>query len=179
MNGIDNNKNIGPLLDYIYPVGSIYMSMNPSDPSTLFGGVWTKLSEGRVVMSAGDTYTAGSTGGEASHAITEAEMPSHTHTQVEHSHDRGSMEITGYIGACTGSWGYEGNGTGAFYKGSTRYEIGSAGTAIGIYSVYMEASRSWEGSTTSTAPAINATGQSQPMSLIQPYISAYIWYRTA
>lgn len=179
VNGIDNNKNIGPLLDYIYPVGSIYMSINPSDPSTLFGGVWVKLQEGVVVLSAGDTYTAGSTGGEASHAITEAEMPSHTHTQVEHSHDRGSMEIRGSIGACTGAWDYTGGATGAFYKGSIKYEIGSGGSPIAKYSVYMEASKDWSGTTNSVAPAINATGQSQPMSLIQPYFSAYIWYRTA
>lgn len=31
------------ILNFIYPVGSIYMSMNETDPGTLFGGTWTKI----------------------------------------------------------------------------------------------------------------------------------------
>ncbi len=38
-----NNKSI---FDLIYPIGSIYMSVNETDPSLLFGGTWTAWGKG-------------------------------------------------------------------------------------------------------------------------------------
>lgn len=61
-----------------YPVGSIYMSINSTSPASLFGGTWEQLKD-RFLLAAGDTYTAGSTGGESTHTLTVDEMPSHTH----------------------------------------------------------------------------------------------------
>ena len=78
-NAADARTNLG-ILDYIYPVGSIYMSTASTSPAILFGGTWTQL-EDRFLLGAGDTYTAGATGGEASHTLTVDEMPSHTHDQ--------------------------------------------------------------------------------------------------
>lgn len=53
------------MLDNVYPVGSIYMSVNNTNPGTLFGGTWAQIQE-RFLLAAGTTYPAGSTGGEAS-----------------------------------------------------------------------------------------------------------------
>lgn len=64
--------------DAAYPVGSIYMSVNSSDPSTLFGGTWERIQD-TFLLAAGTTYAAGATGGEATHTLTVQEMPSHTH----------------------------------------------------------------------------------------------------
>lgn len=66
------------VLNYVYPVGSIYMSVNSTSPATLFGGVWTKIKD-RFLLAAGDSYSAGNTGGEARHTLTVNEMPSHSH----------------------------------------------------------------------------------------------------
>ena len=63
-----------------YPVGAIYISYNSTDPGDLFGGTWTRLKD-RFLLSAGNTYTAGSTGGEATHKLTESEMPKHSHSE--------------------------------------------------------------------------------------------------
>lgn len=61
-----------------YPVGSIYIAYNHTDPSTLFGGTWTRLSGGFLWASqAGDTI--GQTGGERTVTLTEAQMPKHNH----------------------------------------------------------------------------------------------------
>ena len=65
-------------VNQIYPVGSIYMSVNNTNPSTLFGGTWEQIQD-RFLLSAGSTYTAGATGGEATHTLTVDEMPSHNH----------------------------------------------------------------------------------------------------
>ena len=62
----------------IYPVGSIYMSINNVNPSTLFGGTWEQIKD-RFLLSAGDTYTAGSTGGEATVTLTASQIPKHEH----------------------------------------------------------------------------------------------------
>lgn len=57
-----------------YPVGSIYMSVNSTDPSTLFGGSWERIQD-TFLLASGNSYGAGSTGGSAN-----ATLPSHTHT---------------------------------------------------------------------------------------------------
>lgn len=67
------------LVDIVYPVGSIYMSVNSASPATLFGGTWEQIKD-TFLLSAGDTYTAGTTGGEATHTLIANEMPSHSHT---------------------------------------------------------------------------------------------------
>lgn len=61
--------------DLIYPVGSIYMSVNNTNPSTLFGGTWEAI-EGQFLIGANSTYTAGSTGGSATHTLIANELPS-------------------------------------------------------------------------------------------------------
>ena len=66
------------VLNLVYPVGSIYMSVNSTSPATLFGGTWVQIKD-TFLLSAGDTYTAGNTGGEATHTLTTTEMPSHSH----------------------------------------------------------------------------------------------------
>ena len=73
------------IADAVYPVGSIYLSVSSTDPGTLFGGTWTKI-EDAFLLAAGQIYTAGDTGGAASHVhttgnhtLTATEIPSHTH----------------------------------------------------------------------------------------------------
>lgn len=69
---------VSAMLDKAYPVGSIYMSVNSTNPKTLFGGTWVQIKD-RFLLAAGTTYKAGATGGEAAHTLTESEMPSHNH----------------------------------------------------------------------------------------------------
>ena len=85
-------KNLRPIksdtqsiINTIYPVGSIYMSANATNPSTLFPGTtWTEL-QGRFLLGHSSTYDLGDTGGEATHTLTSSEMPSHSHT-MNHTH---------------------------------------------------------------------------------------------
>ncbi len=62
-----------------YPVGSIYLSVNDTNPSTYFGGTWERIQD-TFLLAAGSTYAAGTTGGEATHELTVNEMPEHWHT---------------------------------------------------------------------------------------------------
>ena len=72
----------GNLIDIIYPVGSIYLSVNSTNPSTLFHGTWERIKD-RFLLASGDTYSAGSTGGEAQHTLTVDEMPQHRHQGLD------------------------------------------------------------------------------------------------
>ena len=63
----------------LYPVGAIYMSTISTSPATLFGGTWERIKD-TFLLSAGDSYSAGSIGGEATHTLTINEMPSHKHS---------------------------------------------------------------------------------------------------
>ena len=69
---------IETLFNRIYPVGSIYMSVNSTNPGTIFGGTWEQIQD-RFLLACGNTYANGSTGGEATHQLTISEMPSHEH----------------------------------------------------------------------------------------------------
>lgn len=62
----------------IYPVGSVYISIKATNPSTYFGGTWERIQD-RFLLASGSSYSAGSTGGEAKHTLTTNEMPSHDH----------------------------------------------------------------------------------------------------
>lgn len=66
------------ILDNVYPVGSIYMSVNSTNPKNLFGGTWEQI-QGKFLLGMDSSYPAGSTGGEATHKLTQGEMPKHNH----------------------------------------------------------------------------------------------------
>ena len=66
------------ILNLIYPVGSIYMSVSSTSPATFLGGTWERIQD-KFLLSAGSSYVAGATGGRATVALTVAEMPSHKH----------------------------------------------------------------------------------------------------
>ncbi|MGM9543584.1 MAG: phage baseplate protein [Romboutsia timonensis] len=68
-------------MDNIYPIGSIFISTVKTNPSEYFGGEWEQIKD-RFLLACGSTYSNGSTGGEATHVLTELEMPKHWHKTV-------------------------------------------------------------------------------------------------
>lgn len=68
------SSDVTDLIDVIYPVGSIYMSVNSVNPSTLFGGTWEQI-EDKFLLASGTSYSNGSTGGSA-----DAVVVSHNHS---------------------------------------------------------------------------------------------------
>ena len=83
--------NGAPLLNLVYPVGSIYWSSKNTNPGTLFGGTWQQIKD-RFILAAGDSYSNGATGGAATVTLTVSNMPSHSHsftpsgTVASHTH---------------------------------------------------------------------------------------------
>ena len=151
-------------LDMIYPVGSIYLSVEDTNPSTLFGGSWVQIKD-TFLLSAGDSYTGGVTGGKAIYSADD--MPSHTHT-------RGTMNITGGFAPWSENTTDNREPEGAFYKQSSNQ--GGWGTSSGVDkdNPYMnfDASRSWTGETSQSGTNTYAT-------ILPPYLVVYMWKRTA
>ena len=164
-----------PMLDTmkkVYPVGSIYMSTVSTNPATLFGfGTWEAMPAGRVLLaqgksSWGTTYNAGSTGGEATHTLTVGELPSHNHTAT--------ISTTNLTGWFTNNGNSDtANGDGTIFKASKRTGQGSSsgGAADG-------GKFTFNGAHAHTI-TINNSGSNQSHNNIQPYISVYMWKRSA
>ncbi len=107
--GLENAPNFHP-----YPVGAIYLSVSSTSPASLFGGTWERLKD-KFLLAAGDSYAAGSTGGEDSHVLSLNEMPNHRHdiidcdtqrilgrgfgANVAGMHDAAAFSLTDNIGA--------------------------------------------------------------------------------
>ena len=148
----------------IYPVGSIYMSTNNTNPALLFGGTWEQL-ENRFLLGAGSSYTAGNTGGKASYAA--ADMPKHSHT-------KGTMNITGNTKYISSNAVWSGTNDGAFrgYSNSgapSITNVATSGTASGYYFKF-NAADGWTGSTSEVGTNTNAT-------IMPPYLVVYMWKR--
>ena len=150
----------------LYPVGSVYISFNSADPSTLFGGTWTRLKDTFLLVN-GDAYAPNTTGGSATKTITESNMPSHNHsvsssgshshsaitsTAGSHSHGGGSLNVTGTFG--TGSntpMLYRNDTSGVFSNvGTNGNKYGDAKTSNDRTSkIQLSTANKWSGSTAS------------------------------
>ncbi len=101
-----------------FPIGSIYLTTDSTNPASIFGGTWAAWGTGRVPIGVNtndsDFSTAELTGGEKEHILTINEMPAHTHTYVRASYDdtgRHGANNTLYAGSSYDP-DYETNSTG-------------------------------------------------------------------
>ena len=168
-------------LDSIYPIGAIYTSTVSTSPAELFGGTWARIKD-KFLMSAGTTYTAGSTGGSATKTITTANMPAHTHGLNNHTHSFSASGTTGastiissnYVLPAASDWSSQtlSSSTGIAYhvpytdtltttQGSHSHTFTMSGTTGGN-----------SGNTTST-------GSGTAINIMPPYQAVYVWERTA
>lgn len=102
-----NGKDIFDI-DKIYPIGSIYMSVNSTNPSVLFGGTWEQLKD-RFLLGSGNTYSNGATGGAATVTLNINQIPVHSHAQVVTANP-GTGSINGrrdYVSDNTGLSSYQ------------------------------------------------------------------------
>lgn len=152
-----NGKSNSSIVDLIYPVGAIYMSVNNTNPSTLFGGTWEQIKD-KFILSAGDTYSGGATGGSSSqkftpsgsvenHTLTTSELPKHTHGLNEHTHS--------YDKSATATAGNNGN------TGASNVNTGSTtltGAQSGIQS-HRHKGLSWVGKDSTESISLNGGSQ--------------------
>lgn len=132
---------VDALLEMVYPIGSIYMSVSNVSPQSFLGGTWVAWGSGRVPVGVDTSQTqfatVEQTGGEVEHTLIVDEMPSHAHSL---------------------------------------YEATSA--TSGIYSVVKQGTSALSESQASYGVS-GSTGGGQAHNNLQPYITCYMWKRTA
>lgn len=81
----------------LYPIGSIYMSIQDTNPGVFFGGTWKRIAKGKTLVGVDESDTdfniSSKTGGEKTHTLTVNEMPSHVHG-IQTWHDTGATHGT-------------------------------------------------------------------------------------
>lgn len=233
LNIISRSTVISLIREISHPIGSIYMSASPENPSLTLGGTWIAWGSGRVPVgvntSDGNFNTVEKTGGSSTVTLTSAQMPSHTHTGPSHTHtgpshthsvgahSHGLNGHTHSIPALSGST----NSTGAHQhyltfdqdiaSGSAKHRVvpnGNGGTTAGkpgttsagnhTHTVTTNASTTGgnSGSTANSGAfntgaagtgntgsagtgATGSAGSGGAHSNLQPYITCYMWKRTA
>ena len=147
LTALESGENIENIMLANYPVGSIYMSVVNTDPSTLFGGTWEVWGSGRVPVCVDTTdenfNSVEKTGGESAVTLTESQIPSHLHGFTD-----GAKAIV-----------YENPVLGATGNDFQAFKAPTSGTL--------------------SVSTTNNTGGGDPHNNLQPYITCYMWKRTA
>lgn len=139
-----------------YPVGSIYMSVNSTNPKNLFGGTWQQL-QNRFLVGVGSSYSNGATGGASSytpkgtvggHTLTVNEIPAHKHSIYTAYTSGGGTRNTDVI--VYDGWDMHG------YKWTSEWSANTGGGG-------------------SHNHGFSGTAQT----ILPPYLAVYMWKRTA
>lgn len=105
------------ILDCIYPIGSLYFSVNSTSPASTVGGSWTKVT-GAVIAASGSSFASAMNYG-GNKKITVEQMPRHKHELKIH-YNKGSI---------TGEYGAEASSTGDVLEWLDSY-VGNTGGKI-------------------------------------------------
>ena len=185
------------ILDSFYPVGSIYLSVKNENPSSKFGGTWVAWGSGRVPVGVnsndGNFNSVEKTGGTSTHShsitvnnkaaftsgsttLSVSQIPSHTHSGTTKPaytvlmrvvNQVGSGVLSNYIPGVNTAGSYvDRKGEGSFPGSSHFHDFTTNGTGGG-------------GGHTHSIPAHSHTASSGSVSTLQPYITCYMWKRTA
>lgn len=151
-------------LDSIYPVGSIYTSVNDTSPAQVFGGVWEQIT-GRFLFATGapDANDDGASPGEYNHAAgTKGGADTATLTAenlAEHSHSAGDSSV--------------------FFRGTagklSRKRVTASESSSDPVAITANSAADLNVSSTDTG----AAGAAQPFDIMPPYLAVYMWMRLA
>lgn len=175
-----NSSGGGVSISSVYPIGSIYMSVNSTDPSTLFGGSWEQIQD-RFLLASGVSHSAGSTGGSADAVVVKHShgTESHNHVQDSHTHGTNLGDNIGFA-TYTHSSGVERMKV-ATSSSSKRYTYGSKPSGS---SSAAESGLNWSSGLSEATPyigsasvkvysnGVDGTGKNMP-----PYLAVYVWKR--
>lgn len=143
---------IDSIIDKIYPIGSIYMSISPTNPEETIGGAWVPWGQGKVPVgvdtSDSDFNSVEKTGGEKRHTLTVDEMPSHGHQSR----------------AVRATW--------------SDIERRDCLSSLCQSSNTQGVNQGWSNFTDNLDESANQrTGGNQPHNNLQPYITCHMWKR--
>lgn len=170
------------LLARIYPVGSIYMSVSNASPASFLGGTWVAWGSGRVPVGVDTGQTEFDTvekaAGAKTQALTIAQLPSHEHTVPELS------------GTASGAGGHTHTIMTEFGEGGINMAVSPANNGYAQIAGSTSGTKHWRSGSINTVanhthPVTTVVKDTQPTGSdgahnnLQPYITCYMWKRTA
>lgn len=188
-----------------YPVGSIYMSVNATNPSTILGGgTWERIAQGRTLIGEGTSdkaFSAGAIGGESSHTLSRSEMPSHSHDVTAHGNVSLSLDNGTAVMVCdkivenSSSPQNKARGSGIISAGRVLIETVYRNSSIFFgafksswatgsdtskrYAVEMKITPTGTATFTGSPSSSTSSGEGSSHNNLPPYLVCYIWQRTA
>ena len=138
------------LLNLIYPVGSIYMSVSSTSPATFLGGTWEQIKD-TFLLAAGTTYSAGSTGGSATHKLSVSELPAHNHYVIDTGNTAHVYTSSKAAATSGGAW-----------AARLTANYGNVDTSSETYKL-----------------TVSSMGDGVAHNNMPPYLAVYVWKRTA
>lgn len=162
MRSVDDVKAL--MLEFCYPIGSIYISTKNVSPQTFLGGTWESRSgymlraatSGVTFDKANDTIDGGAD------SVTVSSVASHNHTQNAHSH---SSREPWHNGSASGT---------------TLYGIPWATNSSAMYDTSGNQTGTFSGVSVKNSTATNiANGSNYTVNTIPKYKNVYMWERTA
>ena len=184
-------EKVDTFLDKVYPVGSIYISYSSTNPADFFGGEWVVYGDGRVLkgISSGE---AGKTGGSSTTTLTMSNIPAHTHTYDKVNANTGSHTLTiaempSHNHIQKSYWMAVDFGTTPPEEWGARLAVGDSNVKTTETSALYNLLKSEGGnqghthpiSTTSTNTGSAGSTSPSAISVEDPYITVYMWRRTA
>lgn len=144
------------------------MSVTNTNPGLVFGGTWERIQD-TFLLAAGNTYTANSTGGEASHILNSGEIPWHYHNVSLNTSEAGVHSH--------GVWAtFIGSGHNHYYDPGDALSNGSnGGTKYGNpHSIHIAGNHihAVNGNT-------SGVGGNAPHNNMPPYLAVYMWKRVS
>ena len=159
------------LVDVLYPIGSVYISFEETNPSEIMGGSWERVSEGKTLVGVDEDDSSfnvsSKTGGSKSinlahthttkdHTLTIDEMPNHQHRSVVGKNG----DVLDFFG---------GSGMHAGLTHGSEEPLSSTPSYYAMSSFTGGSQPHNHGETTSSL--------SSAQSILNPYITVYIWKR--
>ena len=154
-----------------WPVGSVYMTFETDDPADLFGGTWSRIAQGRMLVglneSDTDFDTVGETGGSKTKTLTKAQLPTHKHgagtlaTDNDGSHDH-VLDMSNSVGTSNAN-AARGNASLALASAAPVENDGFHNHAIS--------------GNTENGASDGLAGDA--VDVMNPYLAVYMWRRTA
>lgn len=145
---------VNKMRDRMYPVDSIYISTNSTSPASLYGGSWERYGKGRTLVSVNESdtdFTAGKTGGSKTHEVRVRLGNIYGLAGVSSKNNLSGISVDG----------------GKTYSGFTNFNGRQP----------VESARGMDGSFGSMQVEYYAAIGNLPT--LDPYVSVYIWRRTA
>lgn len=170
-------------LSDVYPVGSIYMSVSATNPSTLFGGTWEQIKgyylyAGSEIETGGSNATSAASGNTGSTVLTANHLPSHTH----------SIPALSGTAASNGNHRHTLDGNASTVAGGTKYTRPRTAGQTGVVSYETTTTGAHTHTVTTKASTTGALGSgtghthtlnNHTHTITPPFYSVYVWKRIA